>query len=105
MFSWRCSIHETAPFLGGERGGWEGSGPGGPEGSQPEVVFHKTNTASEQSFKITCLSRNGTYPKLTVLVHFWAQFIPGRLKILPKTKFPQKLHPYDYQITQVSGPR
>ena len=39
-------------------------------------VFHKKNTVSEQSFKITCLSGNGTYPKLIVLVHFWAQFTP-----------------------------
>ena len=35
---------------------------------------------------MTCLSRNGTYRKLKVLVHFWAQFMPGKHKILPKTR-------------------
>ena len=31
-----------------------------------------------------------TYPKLKVLVHFWAQFTPGKPKVLPKTKiFPE----------------
>ena len=56
----------------------------------PEVVYHKTNTLREQSFKIECLSTNGTYPKYTVLVHFWAQFTPRKQKMLPKTKiFPE----------------
>ena len=50
-------------------------------------VFHNTKTLSEQSFKIKCLSGNGTYPKLIVLVHFWAQFTPRKLKILPKPIF------------------
>ena len=72
---------------------------------RPEVVSHNTNTVCEQSFKIKHLSGNGTYPKLTVLVHFWAQFTPGKPKLLPKNKFSQKLHSYDYQITQVPGPR
>ena len=54
------------------------------------VVSHKTKTASKQSFKIKCLSGNGTYPKLKVLVHFWAQFTPGKPKILLKTRiFPE----------------
>ena len=57
---------------------------------RPEVVSRKTNTISKQSFKIKCLSRNGTYPKLKVLVHFWVQFISGKPKILPKTRiFPE----------------
>ena len=56
----------------------------------PEVVSHKTKRVSKQSFKIKCLSGNGTYPKLKVLVHFWAQFTPGKPKILPKTRiFPE----------------
>ena len=66
---------------------------------RPEVVSHNTKTAFEQSFKIKRLSGNGTYPKLTVLVHFWAQCTSG------KPKFSQKLNPYDYQITQFPGPR
>ena len=53
---------------------------------RPEVVSYKTKTVSKQSFKIKCLSRNGTYPELKVLVHFWAKFIPGKPKILPKTR-------------------
>ena len=57
---------------------------------RPAVVSHKTKTVSEHSFKIKCLSGNRTYPKLTNLVHFWAQFTPGKPKILPKTKvFPE----------------
>ena len=37
-----------------------------------------------------CSSRNGTYRKLKVLVHFWAQFMLGKPKILPKTRiFPE----------------
>ena len=55
-------------------------------------VFHKKNTVSEQSFKIKCLSGNGKYSKLIVLVHFWAQFTPKNREILPKFKtFFQKL--------------
>ena len=55
-----------------------------------EVVTHKKKTVSKQSFKFKCLSRNGTYPKLKVLVHFWTQFIPGKPKILSKTRiFPE----------------
>ena len=50
-------------------------------------VFHKTNAVSEESFKIKCLSGNEAYPKLMVLVHFWAQFSTRKLKILPRTKF------------------
>ena len=53
---------------------------------RPEVVSHKPKTVSQHSFKIKCLSRNETYPKLKVLVHFGAHFIPGKPKILPKTR-------------------
>ena len=53
----------------------------------PEVISYQTKTISKQSFKIKCLSRNGTYPKLKVLVHFAVQFKP---EIMPKTKiFPE----------------
>ena len=38
----------------------------------PELISYQTKTISKQSFKIQCLSRNGTYPKLKVLVHFAA---------------------------------
>ena len=62
-------------------------------------VFHKTKTVSEQSFKIKCLSGIETYPKLIVLVHFWAQFPPQK-----NQTFFQKLHPYDYQVIH-TGPR
>ena len=56
----------------------------------PEVVSNKKKAVSKQSFKIKCLCGNGTYPKLKVWVHFWAQFIPGKSKILPKTRiFPK----------------
>ena len=91
MFLWRCSIHEMAPFVGGGV-----LSPFSPKyGSSllkflPEVVSHKTKTVAEQSFKIKCLSGNRTYPELTVLVDFWAQFTPGKPKILPKNKvFPE----------------
>ena len=57
IFSQRCSIHEMAPFGGGRGGFW----------------------ALSQDV-------NRTYPKLTNLVHFWAQFTPGNPKILPKNK-------------------
>ena len=57
---------------------------------RPEVVSHKTKTVSKQFFKIKCLTRNGTYPKLKVLVHLWTQFIPGNPKISPETRiFPE----------------
>ena len=104
MFLWRRSIHEMAPF-------GEFLGPFSPKyGSsllqfQPEVVFHKRKKIYEQSFKVKCLSRNRTHPKLTILVHFWAQFTPGKPKILPQNKrFPETAS-LCYQITQVLGPR
>ena len=53
---------------------------------RPEVVSHKKKTVSKQSFKIMCLSGNDTYPKLKVLVRFWAQFTPEKPKLLPKTR-------------------
>ena len=57
---------------------------------RPEVVSHNTKKFSEQSFKIKRLSGNVTYPKLTVLVNFCAQFTTGKPKILPKNKiFPE----------------
>ena len=49
-------------------------------------VLFKTNTVSKQSFKIKCLSGNNRCSKLMVLVHFWAQFIPRKPKILSRTK-------------------
>ena len=48
---------------------------------RPEVVSHKTKTVFKKPFKIKCLSRNGTYPKLKVFVNFGAQFNPGKPKI------------------------
>ena len=89
MLLWRCSIHEMATF-------GRFLGPFSPKYGlsllkfRPEVVSHKKHTVSEQSFKIKCLSGNRTYPKLTVLIHFWAQFTPGKPNILPKNKiFPE----------------
>ena len=85
MFSWWCSSHEIDPFCGF-------LGLLSPKyGSNllkcgPEVFHHKTKTVYEQCFKIKCLRTNGMFPKLTVLVHFWAQFTPGKPKILPKIK-------------------
>ena len=86
MFLLWCSIHETTLLLC----------PFSPKYGtsllkfRPEVVSHKKMTVYKQSFKIKCLSRNWTYPKLKVLVHFWAQFTPGKPKILPKTRiFPK----------------
>ena len=39
---------------------------------------------SEQSFKIKCLSGIEKYPKLIVLVHFWAQFSPKKTKLFSR---------------------
>ena len=90
MFSWRCNIHEMVSF-GGFLGPFSTKYGSRLLQSRPDLVFHKTKTVSEQSErKIKCLCWNGTYPKLTVLVHFWAQFTKGKPKILPKTKiFPE----------------
>ena len=89
MFSWWCSIHDTTLL-------WGFLSPFSPKygtsllNSRPVVVSNKTKTVSKQSFKVKCLSRNGTYPKLKIWVHFWVQFIPGKPKILPKTRiFPE----------------
>ena len=89
MFSWWCSIHDTTLL-------WGFLSPFSPKygtsllNSRPEVVSNKTKTVSKQSFKVKCLSGNGTYPKLKIWVHFWVQFIPGKPKILPKTRiFPE----------------
>ena len=83
MASWRCSIYEMSPF-------WGFLGLFSPKYSSSLLKFggsyYEKKTVCEQCFKITCLSTNGTYPKFTVLVHFWAQFTPGKMKILPKTK-------------------
>ena len=103
MFSWQCSIHEMAPF-------WGFLGPFSPKyGSnqlkfEVEVVYHKTKTVYEQCFKIKCLSTtNGMYPKFTVLVHFWAQFTPGKQKILPKNKiFPETTF---FRLSNDTSPR
>ena len=57
---------------------------------RPEVFSHKTKTVFKQSFKIKCLSRNGRYPLFKVLVHIQVHFIPGKPKILSKTRiFPE----------------
>ena len=89
MFLWRCTIHEMAPF-GRFLGLFSPKYGSSLLKFQSGVVSHKKKTVFEQSFKIKCLSRNGTHPKLTVLVHFGAQFTPGKPKILPKNKiFPE----------------
>ena len=84
MVSWRSSSHEMAHF---ER-------VLGPFSAKyrwillkfwPEVAHHKKKTVREQSFKMKCLRGNRTYPKATILVHFWDQFTPGKQKIMPKT--------------------
>ena len=67
-------------------------------------VSYKAKTVPEQTSKIKSLSWNGTYPKLPVLVHFWAQLSARKLEILPKTKIFTETKSYDYQITQASGP-
>ena len=64
---------------------------------RPEVVSYNTKTVSEQSFEIKHLIGNGTYSKL--------KFLENPKYCQQKTKFSQKLNPYDYQITQVPGPR
>ena len=66
MFSWRCSIHEMAPF-GGFLGSFSHKYGSSLLKFRPEVVSHKTKTVSEQSFKIKCLCGNRTYPKKGVL--------------------------------------
>ena len=88
MFSWQCNIHETTL--------WGFLSPFSPKYGipllifRPDVVSHKKKTVFKQPFKIKCLSRNGTYPKLKVLVHFCSQVIPGKPKILPKARiFPE----------------
>ena len=71
---------------------------------RPQVVFHKTKTVSEQSFKIKCLSSNRTYLKTMVLVYFAPNLSQGKPKYCQKPNFSQKLHSYNYQITQVLSP-
>ena len=89
MFLWRCSIHEMAPF-GGFLGLFSPTYSSILLKISPEAVYCKTKIVCEQSFKIKCLSPNGVYPEFTILVCFWAQFIPRKQKILPKTKlFPE----------------
>ena len=86
MFSWRCTSHEMALF-------WGFLGPFNPKYDSnvlkfgPEVFHHETKSVYEQCFRIMNLSINGTYPKFSVLVHFWVQFTPRKRNILPKTKF------------------
>ena len=123
LMPWWCSIHEMAPF-------WGFLGPFYLKyGSNllkfwPEVVYHKTKTVFEQCFKIKCLSTNGTYPKFTVLIHFWAQFTPQKTENTAKNQnFPRncilrtvKWHKFqvpdklqnsykNYQKTPFFGPR
>ena len=84
IVSWRCSIHEMAHF-----GGF--LSPFSPKWSSnllkfgPEVEYHRPMTLYEESLKLMSLRGKGTYPKFWVLVHFWAQFTPGKHKILLKT--------------------
>ena len=86
IVSWQCSSHEMGPF-------WGFLGPFSPKYCSnsfkfgPEVVHHETKSVYEQCFKIINISTNGTYPKFSILVHFWAQFTPGKRNIFPKTKF------------------
>ena len=89
IFSWRCSSHKIGPFC-------VFLVPFSPKYNSnllklgPEVFHRNRKTLYEQFFKIRCLSANGTYPKFPVLVEFWAQFTPGKQKILPQTKiFPE----------------
>ena len=85
IFKWSASINWS--LLGG--GFWALSPTNMTQvcwNSDQRYVFHKTETVSEQSFKVKCLSRNKTYPKLMVLDHFWAQFFSSKPKILPKAK-------------------
>ena len=104
MFSWQCNIHEMAPF-GRFLGPFSCKYDSSLLKFQPKVCLHNTKRVSEQSFNITYLSRNETYPKLTVLVHFWAQFPPERNQNIAKNQnFFQKLPPYNYQITQSQVP-
>ena len=85
MFSWQCSIHQMAPF-------WEFPGLFSPKYHLnqlkvgPEVFHHKKKTVYKHCFKTKCLGTNRMHPKFTVLVHFWARFILGKRKILPKAK-------------------
>ena len=89
MFLWWCSINETI-LLGRFLSPFSSKCGTSLLNFRQEVVCNKTKTVYKQSFKIKCLSGNGTYPKLKVWVHLWAQFIPGKPKIFPKTKiFPE----------------
>ena len=71
---------------------------------QREVVLHKKKTASEQSFKMKCYSRNETHPKIMVLVHCGPNLPQRNRKYYQKPTFSQKLHSYNYQMKQVPGP-
>ena len=89
MFLWWCSINETI-LLGRFLSPFSSKCGTSLLNFRQEVVCNKTKTVYKQSFKIKCLSGNGTYPKLKVWIHLWAQFIPGKPKIFPKTKiFPE----------------
>ena len=52
----------------------------------PEVNSSKKKTVFENPSKILNFDSNGTHSKITVLVHFGAQFNTGKPKILLKTK-------------------
>ena len=83
IVSWRCSIHEMAHF-----GGF--LSPFSPKSCWillkfgPEVEYHKPMTLHEELLKLMSLKGKGTYPKFSLLVHFWAQFTPRKHKIFPK---------------------
>ena len=51
-----------------------------------EIVYNKLKIVFEKSLKILHFGSNVTHPKVTVLVHFGAQFPTGKPKILLKTK-------------------
>ena len=83
------SIHEMAPFMGFwaltpqniVQSYWN---------FEQRLSFDKTNAVFENSFKVLNFSSEGTHPKFTVLVHFGAQFIAGKPRILLKTTISPK---------------
>ena len=104
MFSLRCSIHETT-FL---EGFWASPPPSPKYGTRllrfwPEVVSRKTKTSSKQSFKIKCLSGNGTYLKLGPIYYWKTQNFPWNRILMTikqhKYQVPDKSH-YPYKINQ-----
>ena len=83
MFSWRFSIQEMALTEG-----LFGS-------LLLQILLDFAKGLNRGSFKFTSLLLDSSKakPKFTVLVYFWAQFFPGKPKILPKPKVFEKLNP------------